>query len=67
MTTSISSEAIWNFKKYEWTWENRYGNQKVEKESMKINENKKSRNLSTTCKYFMSFVAWPMDWWTKYS
>ena len=36
MTTSISIEAIWNINKYVWTSENWYGNQKVEKESMKI-------------------------------
>ena len=77
MTTSISSEDIWNLKKYLWTsenWPNKeikyqprnkcfciftflpfvawltdwYGKQNVEKESIKIKENKKSRNLSTT-------------------
>ena len=37
MTTSISSKAIWNFKKYVWTSEN------WKKESIKIEENKKSQ------------------------
>ena len=33
-----------------------YVKQKVEKESMKIKENKKSQNLSTTCNTFPLFL-----------
>ena len=61
MTTSISSEAICNFKKYGWTSENwkieiKFVKQKVEKESIEIKESKKTRNLSTTFT-IMSFEA----------
>ena len=57
MTTSISIEAIWNINKYVWTSENWYGNQKVEKESMKIKENHKIFLQLVKTFTFMSFVA----------
>ena len=51
MTTSVSSEAMWNFKKYVWTSEN-WHNKEIKYQGiniyLKIKENKKSRNLSTT-------------------
>ncbi len=55
MTTSISREAMWNFKKYVWTLEN-WQNKDIKYQP---------RNKCFCIFIFMSFVAWFTDWCGK--
>ena len=54
MTTSISSKAIWNFKKYVWTSEN-----------LKIEIKYQPRDKCFYTFTFLPFVAWLTDWYVK--
>ena len=54
MTTSISSEDIWNLKKYLWTSEN-----------WKIEIKYQPRNKCFYTFIFLPFVAWLTDWYGK--
>ena len=52
MTTSISSETMWNFKKYVWNWQNK--------------EIKYQLRNKCFCMFtFLPFVAWLTDWYGK--
>ena len=55
MTTSISSEAMWNFKKYVWTSENCHNKE------IKYQPRNKFFYIFTS----LPFVAWLTDWYGK--